>query len=316
MTPGASKPMGMTQFVLLLHCTPQLGEKVLTRVLRLMAQSRLGPEECLNQTAAEWRRRFDLRASTAAYLAENVPALRAKSAELARLTRSHALSVLTITGAAYPVCLESFEDVPPPILYALGRQDHLARSPEVRFTFALATSNDASGASLDLQDALADRLMDAGGAPVTGHDRLPYQRLALAAQRRNRPIVYVFDRGLREALGPDFDRPPFAAARIRDAVFMPERDLALSPFRLDDHGLGANNRQRDRLIVSLADVLVVVDVRAGGNLAAECRRAQQCGRTVYVADGGRDGNRSLREAGAARLPDAWDDLNTQQTVVS
>ena len=41
-----------------------------------------------------------------------------------------------------------------------------------------------------------------------------YKRLALTAQRQNRSVCYVFDRGLREALGPQFDRPPFSAARI------------------------------------------------------------------------------------------------------
>ena len=122
-----------------------------------------------------------------------------------------------------------------------------------RFTFSIAVSNGASAESLARLDQLATELSAAGGVPVTGHDRTPYKRMALAAQRLNRPTIYVLDRGLREALGPEFDRPPFAAARIRDAFFDRERDLALSPFRLDDHSLGANNRRRDALIFALSD---------------------------------------------------------------
>ena len=114
------------------------------------------------------------------------------------------------------------------------------------------------------------------------------------------------DRGLREALGPDLDRPPFTAARNpRDTVFAADRDLALSPFRLDDHALGANNRRRDRVIYALADLIIALDTRAGGGMVAECLRAHRQGRMVWVADGGRDGNDELRRAGCPPIPAEW-----------
>ena len=169
------------------------------------------------------------------------------------------------------------------------------------FIFSIAVSNGASPDVLARQDSIAEDLVRRGCVPVTGHDRAAYKRLALAAQRQNRPTIYVMDRGLREALGPDMDRPPFSAARIRETVFDTERDLALSPFRLNDHALGANNRRRDRLIYALADLIVALDVRAGGGMAAECLRAQQQGRLVWVAEGGRDGNEELRRQGVCRL---------------
>jgi hypothetical protein len=165
------------------------------------------------------------------------------------------------------------------------------------FTFSIAVSNGAAPGILAQQDSIAEELVRRGCVPVTGHDRTAYKRLALAAQRQNRPTIYVMDRGLREALGPDMDRPPFSAARIRETVFDTERDLALSPFRLNDHALGANNRRRDRLIYALADLIVALDVRAGGGMASECLRAHKQGRLVWVAEGGRDGNEELRQAG-------------------
>lgn len=305
MSPEGTGTVGTTQFLLMLHSVPQVGEKALTRLLRLIAQRRLTPEDCLRLTAEQWEKQYELHPRAAETLATRQPELRAKSAELARTLRAHPLQLLTIESASYPQRLERFDDAPPPLLYALGRSallDERNPAPDTRFTFSIAVSNGATPAVLARQDALAAALVAAGGVPVTGHDRTPYKRLALAAQRRNRPIIYVLDRGLREALGPEFDRPPFAAARIREAVFLPERDLALSPFRLDDHGLGGNNRRRDRLIFALADLIVALDVRAGGVMSEECLRARNQGRKVFVAEGGRDGNDVLRKAGCLPLP--------------
>ncbi len=308
MNRDAAEPLSTTQFILLLHSVPHLGEKALARLLHLHAQRRLVPEECLTLPAAEWQRRYDLRPQAAAYLCRHRARLLAHSAELVRLLRLYPLHLLPLASAAYPHRIERFDDAPPPVLYALGCLPLLDTqdADPPRFTFTIAVSNGAPLPTLARLEELAAALVQAGGIPVTGHDRLPYQRLALAAQRQNRPILYVFDRGLREALGPQFDRPPFSAARIREAVFVPERDLALSPFRLDDHGLGANNRRRDRLVFALADLIIGLDVRAGGNMVHECLRAQELGRPVFVAPGGRDGNEALRAAGCPPLPAAPD----------
>ncbi|HLK55428.1 MAG TPA: hypothetical protein VKU00_02625 [Chthonomonadaceae bacterium] len=297
--------MGASQLLLLLHSVPQIGEKTLARLLRLLAQQRTTPDAFLALPEQDLCTRYDLDARVAAYLLEKRDALKAQSAELARVIRAHPLHLLTLESATYPARLEHNDDAPPPILYALGNAALLSAPqppPEARFTFTVAISNGATPAILARQDEIATALVAAGGVPVTGHDRSPFKRLALAAQRRNRPILYVFDRGLREALGPEFDRPPFAAARIRDAVFETGRDLAVSPFRLDDHGLGANNRRRDRLVFALSDLIIALDVRAGGGMDAECRRAHEQGRPVFVAEGGRSGNDILRTVGCPPLP--------------
>lgn len=293
------EPVSPTQWALLLHSVPHLGEKGLTRLLRLSATQRLDPRDLLTLSAGDWKRRYDLRPQAAEYLQANRAELLSQSRELARLLRPFPLAVLTVEMAAYPARLERWDDAPPPVLYALGQAALLEPS---RFTFTVAASNAAPPASLSRLEEVAGALVGAGGIPVTGHDRPPYQRLALCAQRKNCPAMYVFDRGLREALGPQFDRPPFKAARIRDAVFDAGRDLALSPFRLDDHGTGANNRRRDRLVFALADVVVAADVSPGGSMDSECRRALEQGKPVYVCDGGREGNDALRELGTPPVP--------------
>ena len=333
--------MNTSQFILLLHSVPQIGEKTLAQLLRLLSQQRRTPEAFLALSPQELRQGYDLDSRSISYLLENREALKVQSAELARVIRAHPLRLLTQESATYPARLERNDDAPPPILYALGNpalldpprkpqnpslqnalyltepnhnpveaqrgqplslQNAPQGVPSAHFTFTIAVSNSPASATLTRQDEIATELVAAGGVPVTGHDRMPFKRLALAAQRRNRPILYVLDRGLREALGPEFDRPPFAAARIRDAVFETGRDLAVSPFRLDDHGLGANNRRRDRLIFALSDLIIVLDVRAGGGMEAECRRAHEQGRPVFIAEGGRSGNDILRTIGCPPLP--------------
>src|SRR5689334_20553407 len=250
-------PMSPTEFLLLLHSVPHIGEKSLARLLRLVAQQRLAPDTFLAMTATQWQEECELHPEAAAALDLQRAELIARSSELGRSLRTHRIQLLSVESATYPARLVRNEDAPPPLIYALGNPDLLEMSYRAeRFTFTIAVSNGAGAETLDRLDRLASELSAAGGVPVTGHDRAPYKRLALASQRRNAPTVYVLDRGLREALGPDFDRPAFAAARIRDAAFVTDRDLALSPFRLDDHSIGANNRRRDSLVFALSDVII------------------------------------------------------------
>lgn len=295
--------MSLTEFLLFLHSVPHVGEKALARLLRLTAQQRMTPEMFLSMNRAEWQARCDLHPEAATALETQRDALAARSAEHARTLRTYGIQLLSVESATYPSRLIRNDDAPPPLVYVLGSLALLDWSYTAeRFTFTIAVSNGATSETLDWLDKLASEFSAAGGVPITGHDRAPYQRLALAAQRRNAPTVYVLDRGLREALGPQFDRPAFAAARIRDVAFDTARDLAISPFRLDDHSIGANNRRRDSLVFALADVIVALDIRAGGAMVEGCLRAAKQGRPVYVANGGRDGNAALLAQGCAPLP--------------
>lgn len=297
--------LSLTQFLLLLHCVPYLGEKSLGRILRLQTLLRFTPEDCLALTPDQWVCMLQTDARVADWIADNRSALLERSAEQLRVIQTHGIYMLTAESAAYPRMLERFDDAPPPVLYALGSCALLEIATAGRFRFTVAVSNGASSESLARMEEIATALVQAGGIPVTGHDRTPYKRLALCAQRLNRPVLYLLDRGLREALGPRFDRPPFSAARIRDAVFDAKRDLALSPFRLDDHAIGANNRRRDSLICAMADLIVAADVRAGGAMMETCLRANRLQRPVFVAGGGREGNALLREAGCSPAPESW-----------
>ena len=304
-----SEPIGSTQFLLLLQSVPQIGEKALLRLLAGSAQRRLTAEAVLDMSREALQAQLELDPRAAAYLVENREELLQKSAEAARTLRMFPLELISCSGAGFPMRLERWADVPPPLVYALGNRSLLninhqsaSGAPPRWFTYTIAASRKASAASLKQLDELSTDLAAAGGVPVTGHDRPEYQRLALAAQRKNLPAIYVFDRGLREALGPRFDRAPFAAARIRDTAFVLDRDLALSPYRLDDHGLGANNRRRDSIIFALSDLVVALDVRPEGAMFEESLRAHEQGKPVFCVGAAREGGTLLQQRGVPLLP--------------
>ena len=310
-----------TQQLLLLHSVPHIGEKTIARLLRLTTQNRFSLEKLLTLEAGELCQRYELSQEVGAYLANNRAILLQSSAELAKTLRQFDVQVRSIEEVGYPHLLDQYEDAPPPLLYLLGNSSLLIpSSPEMvarsdqrisaktttvyqstssplQFTYTIAVSNGADIKTMMRLEAISNEQLQKGGVPVTGHDRSPYQRLALTAQRRNSPTIYLLNRGLREALGPSFDRAPFAAARIRDAFFETSRDLAISAFRLDDHSIGANNRRRDRLIFSLSEKIIALEVRAGGTMYAECLRAFKQGRDVSVVKSEQEGNQALVEHG-------------------
>ncbi len=301
---------GFTQFLLLLHELPQMGEKSLLRVLNLIRQQMLSPEILFAFSTQDWVSHCEMPLVSAEYLCENRDKLMLQSRQdLMDIGRS-SVHVLSIESLTYPLKLQNYTDIPPPIIYYTGSVDLLreTNSEKKAFTFTIAVSNGMGQQRLALQDKIAEKLILSGGIVVTGHDRLPYQRLALSAQRLNRPSVFVLDRGLREALGSNFDRVPFAAARIRESSVNTARDCIISPFRLDDHGIGANNRRRDSLIFALSDVIIALDVRAGGGMAAECRRSHLQGKNVQVCCGGREGNAELKKNGCPNFIDTDDSL--------
>ena len=304
---------------------PKIGEKALARLLRLTAQNRLSPELFLSLDATELHEKCELQREVCDYLIENRNALLDRSEALAVKLRLFEVQLLSVESASYPSLLERFDDAPPPLLYALGAHSLLLPSfsptsapvtepigansaskygvdgVKTKFTFTIAVSNEAPPETLSKLETISTAAVRAGGVPVTGHDRLPYQRLALTAQRQNSSTIYVFDRGLQEALGAQFDRPPFAAARIRDLTFNRLRDLAISPFRLEDHSIGANNRRRDRLVFALSEKIVALEVRSGGSMFSECLRAFKQGKDVSVVESESAGNRELMEQGLPKF---------------
>ena len=295
--PSPSEPIPLTRLKLALHLTPYVGERTLAYVLRRLVVERMSPSEFLGLNPAVLNSEFSLKTEASEFFAANQVTLLKSADALAQTLRLYHIALLTQGETGYPVRLETNDDAPPPLLYALGDLTTLApfrRNEPKRFTFTLALSNEPSPEALDRQDSLAQTLADLGGVAVTGHNRPPYQRLALAMQRRNKPSIFVLDRGIRNTMGAKFESSLFPAARIREAEFERERDLVLSPFRPDDDAMPPHSlRRRDHLIFALSDVIVAIDVNPTGGMFSECKTALKAGRKVLVAEGGREGNKKL-----------------------
>jgi hypothetical protein len=120
---------------------------------------------------------------------------------------------------------------------------------------------------------------------VTGHNRPPYQRAALAALRFGGKVCYVLDRGLLEAFSNDLRRELFPAAHVWSRQYDPATTLTLTPYPLRAHGIAIHNRRRDELVFALADTIVAGEIRPGGQMDHHLRAAQESNRQVVKVSG-------------------------------
>lgn len=267
-----------SRFALLLTCVPQLGERQVALVLHQWARSRVSVDEFLSTSAEKLQREWALSSQAATALTSPDAMWRRRFEQLDAFVRRYGVQVLTSQHQLYPLALESFCEHPPPVLFAHGQTGLL----QDRWRFAVACSRGAPHLALESVDEIAQQAIREGGIPVTGHNTNPYQRVALAAIRQERPSITVLDRGLIDALGEGLSRPLFATARLYELEFRADRDLVLSPFPLDAGSLGLHNQRRDELVFALADVVFAVWIRAGGVMEKLCLRAKELGKRIEV----------------------------------
>ncbi len=288
--------MDQTRLILLLLDTPGIGPQALGAVLRRNAVAGRDPDAFLALPVDTLREEYGIRSQVARALLEQLPMCASAAEEDARLLQRCGVTLTTVLDGSYPSRLTDRMDDPPPALFLYGNAELLTRP-----LFAVAQSNGASEAALAAGDRAAEETLAAGWSLVTGHNRVGYQRPALAVRRNSGRICYVLDRGLLQGFGNNLQRALFPAARIWGPAYDPQCDLTISPFGLRAHGIAANNRRRDTLVFTLADVLFVGEARAGGQMERECMCALESGRPVYLLrEEDRDG--TLAAAGAQYLP--------------
>ncbi len=249
----------------------------MAQVLHQWARSRVSVDEFLSTPAEKLQREWGLSSRAATALTEPDAVWR-RFGQMDALVRRHGVQVLTTQHRLYPLALEAFCEQPPPVLFAHGQMGLLQEG----WRFAVACSRGAPHLALETVDEIAQQAIGEGGIPVTGHNTPPYQRVALAAIRQERPSLTVLDRGLIDALGEGLNRPLFATARLYELEFRADRDLVLSPFPLDAGSLGLHNQRRDELVFALADVVFAVWIRAGGVMERLCLRAKELGKRIEV----------------------------------
>jgi predicted Rossmann fold nucleotide-binding protein DprA/Smf involved in DNA uptake len=290
--------MDTKTFLLLLSDIPGIGPKTIASIMRRNAVMRRSPEQFFCMTPDQLIREFGMRQDAANCLSSTWPERFEKADELAKFLRRNSVTLITISEALYPVKLQQRLDEPPPILYAYGNSALLTLP-----LFAVANSNNASEGALASADAASALALDCGWSPVTGHNRFAYQRPALAARRTGGRVCYVLDRGLLNAFGNDLSKQLFPAARIWSLSYDPDRDLTLSPFPLQDHEIGDNNRRRDELIFALADVIFVGTARPKGRMESVCRSALARKQNVFLIGPPSPDDQRLLDVGAKRVDD-------------
>lgn len=189
-----------------------------------------------------------------------------------------------------------------PYLFAYGALE-LLDEPCV----ALVNSRDVSNSGLILTDALADGLARRDIALVSSTNRESYKAAATAAKRHAGPSLLVLDRGLTTAFPSGIEREPVAPARVWDESFDPDLQLLLSPFGWKEPWNPRSSRRRDALIADLAHAVVAIDIRPGGTMDSECRRAAAEGKKVFALDRGAE-----TSPGARRL---WEEEPRVRRIV-
>lgn len=201
-------------------------------------------------------------------------------------------------AAGYPTRVRQRLSPPPAVLYSLGSAAPLRAS-----TLAVLNSRTLGEHAVSASLAVVQAAARQGFTLVSGGMKTAHRIAAVAGRAAAAPRVIVLDRGIFDTFGARLDRDPFGFGPGRMALDI-ERTLVLSPFRLLDHAVARNGRRRDELIAALADVIVAVHARPGGEIERVCLQALDRGQSVLSWYGE---NAGLVAAGATAIEEA--DLN-------
>ncbi|MEP6756578.1 MAG: DNA-processing protein DprA [Chthonomonadales bacterium] len=203
------------------------------------------------------------------------PELIASASKAANGLQGAGVGLLTSADLLYPARLTTCMSDPPPFLFVYGNLNVLSQP-----TMMAANSNNAPEQALfAADDAVANRVQD-HRTLITGHNRMPYQRPALAAMRNGGQICFVLDRGIVEAFGDDLSRNLFTLANIWSPKFNLVDNLVISPFLPREHGINRNNQIRDEIIFALADEILVGSIRPGGVMEKLSKQAEIHGKSI------------------------------------
>lgn len=229
-----------------------------------------------------------------------------RSADVERALRwaedpSHAL--VTLADGIYPRMLLEIPD-PPPLLYAVGRLELLARP-----ALAVVGSRNATAQGLRDAEQFARAFSDAGLTIVSGLalgiDAAAH-RGGLAAQASTIAVL---------GTGVDVIYPRQNAAL---AARIAEAGLLLSEFPLGTPGVAQNFPRRNRLISGLAQGCLVIEAALASGSLITARAALDQGREVFALPGSihsplSKGCHALIKQGA-KLVESADDLLSELNV--
>ena len=264
---------------LALSLCPGIGGKSLTRILarnELLGRNQL---EFLNYSAITLMEDYGLQEKVANQWVKNQADLADKAKEtLAILTKLN-VGMVTALDASYPRLIEAFDPDPPGVLFLYGN----AKLLQTR-TFCVVSSRNAPPAALQAIEKLTEEGTQNGEVLVAGHNTNEYRAAAIVPLRWGAPRILVLDRELFEVLGEKLTQEPFQSARLWRHEFDPLTDLAISAVPPKTSAHAAMNRQRDKLVASLARRMDLVWASSGGGMEKLARQALKSQRTLRVCD--------------------------------
>jgi predicted Rossmann fold nucleotide-binding protein DprA/Smf involved in DNA uptake len=195
----------------------------------------------------------------------------------------------------YPARLRQRLRPPATVVYGIGNHAVLHGLTLAVLNSRTLTESSVSASLLTVQAAAAQ-----GFTLVGSGMKSTYRITAVASRAAAAARVLVLDRGLFTAFGARLDRDPSGLGPGRAALDT-QRTLVLSPFRLLDHAVARNGKRRDAVVAALADVVVAVHARPGGEIEHVCLEALDRGQSVLSWYGE---NRGLVAAGATPIQEA------------
>ena len=274
---------------------PRVGERRLQRLQERARRRHLPLARLADLPAVALREEFDLPAVAVRRLCDERALHGARCAALAAVLFECGACICPLGDPHYPGGWARHGDPPPPLAYLHG-EPLLLRRPIVALLHSRLVDEATVTATLRIARAVAA----AGYCLAVGGMKTTYRVAAATARGLGTARIIVLDRGLLAAFGGHLDRDPFGLGPRR-APFDPTRTLVLTPFRPDDHAVPRSGRRRDGLIAALADLVLAVHARPGGEIEQVCLRALARGQRVAVWRGHNPrliaaGGRPLREA--------------------
>lgn len=291
---------------LMLSELPHVGPTAAARIISTSRDRGHGLGAFFRLPAAVLRDDFELHAAAVERMTVQAAAHRQRCLWLQEQLERAGGYVWGLADVDYPARVRLRVVPPPVVLYACGTPEVLDRP-----TLAVLHSRTLTDHTVQATTTVAQRAADQGFAFVTGGMKSTYRIASVAARAAEAPRVIVLDRGLFATFGASFDRDAFGLAAGNTRLDL-TRSLVVSPFRLMDHAVAHNGLRRDEVVAGLADVIVVVHARAGGQIERVCLAALDRGQTVLTWYGE---NAGLVAAGASPVQEA-DLLNLNRFIAA
>jgi predicted Rossmann fold nucleotide-binding protein DprA/Smf involved in DNA uptake len=274
---------------------PHLGDKGSARILQLNRQRQHGLGTFFRLPEAVLREDYKLHPITIARLCGERREHEARCQWLVDQLTGVGGAVWLADDPEYPVRLRGRLEPLPVVVYGFGATAVLEER-----TLAVLNSRTIAEHCVSASLAVVQAAVAQGFTLVTGGMKTSYRVAAVAGRAVAAPRVVVLDRGIFATFGARLDRDPFGFGPGRSALDA-ARTFVLSPFRLMDHASPRSGQRRDEMIAALADVIVAVHARAGGQIERVCLEALDRGQSVLSWYGENSG---LVAAGATAIEEA------------